>query len=88
MRVRNKDQKGITLIALIITIIVMLILVTVTISMAINGQLFNYAKDATTKTNQAIANEGKLGNGKVSVNDGSYSVTDGEINAVVDHYSN
>ena len=39
-----KTQKGITLIALVITIIVMLILVGVTRSMAINGGLFGYAK--------------------------------------------
>ena len=37
-------KKGITLIALIITIIVMLILVAVTINMAVNGGLFGYAK--------------------------------------------
>ena len=40
-----KKEKGITLIALIITIIVMLILVAVTISVALNGGLFNNAKD-------------------------------------------
>ena len=42
-----KTQKGITLIALVITIIVMLILVAVTISMAINGGLFEKAGKAT-----------------------------------------
>ena len=41
---------GITLIALIITIIVMLILVGVTISVALNGGLFNTAKSAATNT--------------------------------------
>ena len=41
-----KKQKGITLIALIITIIVMLILVGVTINVALNGGLFDKAKDA------------------------------------------
>ena len=44
-------NKGITLIALIITIIVMLILVAVTINMAVDGGLFDYAGDAATKTN-------------------------------------
>jgi len=39
-------QRGITLIALIITIIVMLILVSVTVRTAINSGLFGHAKDA------------------------------------------
>ena len=42
-------NKGITLISLIITIIVMLILVGATISVALNGGLFNIAKQATEK---------------------------------------
>ena len=45
-----KKQNGITLIALIITIIVMLILVGVTITVALNGGLFNTAKSAATNT--------------------------------------
>lgn len=45
----NKTQKGITLIALIITIIVMLILVAVTINVALNGGLFQRAKDASSQ---------------------------------------
>ena len=44
-----KREKGITLIALIITIIVMLILVGVTINVALNGGLFSKAEDATIK---------------------------------------
>ena len=45
-----KEQKGITLIALIITIIVMLILVAVTINVALNGGIFDKAKDAKEQT--------------------------------------
>lgn len=48
-----KKNQGITLIALIITIIVMLILVAVTITIAVNGGLFNYAREAGVKTNEA-----------------------------------
>ena len=48
-----KEESGITLIALIITIIVMLILVAVTITIAVNGGLFNYAREAGAKTNEA-----------------------------------
>jgi len=47
-----KNQKGITLIALIITIIVMLILVGVTINVAINGGLFEKAETATRATEE------------------------------------
>ena len=41
-----KGQKGITLVALVITIIVMLILVAVTITVALDSGLFTTAKDA------------------------------------------
>ena len=44
------NNKGITLIALIITIIVMLILVAVTINVALNGGLFERAKNAKEQT--------------------------------------
>ncbi len=65
---RNKyEQKGITLIALIITIIIMLILVTVTISISLNGGLFGYAKDAVKETNQALTEEEMLANGMVKI---------------------
>lgn len=46
----KKDKKGITLIALIITIIVMLILVGVTVTTAINGGLFESARRAAKET--------------------------------------
>lgn len=47
---RKTKENGITLIALIITIIVMLILVGVTVSVALNGGLFETAKDAANRT--------------------------------------
>ena len=50
-------QKGITLIALIITIIVMLILVGVTINVALNGGLFSKAEEAGAKTKIAQIQE-------------------------------
>lgn len=50
-------NKGITLIALIITIIVMLILVGVTLNVALNGGLFETAKKAARKTEKARINE-------------------------------
>ena len=52
-----KGQNGITLVALIITIIVMLILVGVSISVAMNGGLFDDARDASRQTKQAQVSE-------------------------------
>ena len=61
-----KNEKGITLIALVITIIVMLILTAVTVTMAVNGGLFEYAKKAGEATNKAVADEQTWGRGVIS----------------------
>ena len=53
----REKNSGITLIALIITIIVMLILVAVTINMAVNGGLFGYAGNAARETELAKQEE-------------------------------
>ena len=50
---RNKTQTGITLVALVITIIVMLILVGVALTIALNGGLFPQAKKATDEYGNA-----------------------------------
>ena len=71
-----KPQKGITLIALVITIIVMLILVGVTITMALNGNLFNYAKDATKRTNEAVQGENQLSSGTVKIDNKDVDIND------------
>ena len=71
-----KTQKGITLIALVITIIVMLILVGVTISMALNGGLFGYAKTAAKDTESQKQAEEELASGKVTVNGKDYASID------------
>ncbi len=47
---QKTNEKGITLIALVITIIVMLILVAVTVTIAMDGGLFTKSKDAGDKT--------------------------------------
>lgn len=52
-----RNQRGITLIALIITIIVMLILVGVTVNVALNGGLFTTAKKAASETQIAAEQE-------------------------------
>jgi hypothetical protein len=53
----KRETKGITLIALIITIIIMLILAGVTISIAINGGLFQQASTAKEKMTQEQGRE-------------------------------
>jgi len=76
-----KINNGITLIALVITVIVMLILVAVTITMAVNGGLFGKAADAGRQTNEAVALEQELGSGKIKIKDGSTIYEYDNINA-------
>ena len=73
-------NKGITLIALIITIIVMLILVAVTINMAVNGGLFENAGQSVKETTIAHEKEKiQMGLTKIiiekAVSDGDFTVT-------------
>ena len=63
-----KNQKGITLIALIITIIVMLILVGVSVSVALNSGLFKAAQGAAINTEAERVNETALSNGTININ--------------------
>ena len=76
----RNTNKGITLIALVITIIVMLILVAVTISMAVNGGLFNYAGKAVGETQNALDVEQQLANGAIQVNGVWYDSIDDYLN--------
>jgi len=84
-----RTERGITLIALIITIIVMLILVGVSVTVALNGGLFTTAKDATNKTQLeidkeqllelalgAIDNKGNVDPSKITA-DGRFTYADG-----------
>jgi type II secretory pathway pseudopilin PulG len=50
-------QKGITLVALVITIIIMLILAAVTISIVMNGGLFTQANNAAEQTNNSVVDD-------------------------------
>ena len=79
-----KSQKGITLIALVITIIVMLILVAVTVTMAIQGGLFEKAGEATQKTNEAIEAENQLGSGLVNVQ----GTSEKDLSNIANYYVN
>lgn len=68
------NKRGITLIALIITIIVMIILVAVTVNVALNGGLFEKAKNASEQT-QVETNKEALYSAVVAA-----MGTDGKIN--------
>ena len=71
-----RGQKGITLVALVITIIVMLILVGVSATVAINGGLFDKAKDGAKNTQEAANAERNLSSGKVMIDNNEHNVTD------------
>ena len=59
-----KNTKGITLVALVVTIVVLLILASVTIGMTlVNNGIFDKAKNATATYKQAALNESSLLNG-------------------------
>lgn len=65
-----KGQSGITLVALVITIIVLVILVGVTLSVVLNDGLINNAKNAVSGYNQAQTTETQhLNNVADEVND-------------------
>ena len=68
-----KNEKGITLVALVITIIVMIILVAVSVTVALNGGLFDTAEDAASKTNTAANEELNLSKEQVTVNNTQYN---------------
>ena len=84
---KNRKDKGITLIALVITIIVMLILVGVTITAAVNGGLFNYAKKAHDNTIEARDAEQELGYGKAQVKGKASDGNPTDINVIVQDYT-
>ena len=57
-KLKNKQEKGITLIALVVTIIIMLILAGVSIKLAIdNNGVIENAKEAKDQYEQAQAND-------------------------------
>ena len=77
---QGDPQTGITLIALIITIIVMLVLVGVTINVALNGGLFDKAKNAGQLTQREVDKEYLLSliTGTLS-NTGDLQITTGNL---------
>ena len=71
-----KTQKGITLIALIITIIVMLILVGVSVSVALNTGLFETAQGVAKNTEIAREEEAAIANGTINVDGENIDIDD------------
>jgi len=71
-----KRQKGITLIALIITIIVMLILTGVSVSVALKTGLFKIAQGAVNNTQIAINEEIKLSEGTINTGREEINISD------------
>lgn len=69
-------NKGITIIALVITIVLMLILASVAVNVSINGGLFEYSRKAKLETEitelqkmlmkKQMINEGKISNGTIN----------------------
>ena len=76
-----KNQKGITLVALIVTIIVMLILVAVSVTILVNSNLIGHAEKAGAAYNNATDDVKTLGSDKII--DGDKSVEDYMKNAKV-----
>ena len=75
-----KSEKGITLVALVITIVILIILATVSISFAINGGLFNRAqRGAEMYSNSAIDEENILNGVDATVSNLMYHYTNGVI---------
>jgi len=68
---KGKNVNGITLVALIITIIVMLILVGVSVQVIIDSNLIETAQDAADRTETAYGEEGNIG--QITVGNTTYS---------------
>ncbi len=68
-----KKNEGITLVALIITIVVMLILVAVSINILVNSNLIGHAEKTGDAYAGAIKNEENLGNDGITVNGKRYA---------------
>ena len=77
-----KDN-GITLIALVITIIVMLILVAVTIRVATEGNLFKHAGNAVKDTKNAVLQENYILEGQIKIGGIAYNSIDEYIDVQV-----
>ena len=69
----RREEKGITLVSLIITIVVMLILVAVSINVIVNSNLIGHTEKTGDAYAGAIKNEENLGNDGITVNGKKYA---------------
>ncbi len=74
-----RKENGITLVALIITIVVMLILVAVSINILVNSNLIGHAEKTGDAYAGAIKNEENFGNDGITINDKEYASIDDYI---------
>ena len=74
-----RKENGITLVALIITIVVMLILVAVSINVIVNSNLIGYSEKTGDAYSGAIKNEENFGNDGITINDKEYASIDDYI---------
>ena len=79
MNLKIKNNSGITLVALIITIVVMLILVAVSINILVNSNLIGHAEKTGDAYAGAIKNEENFGNDGITINDKEYASIDDYI---------
>ena len=82
---KMKKQNGITLVALVITIIVMMILVGVSVTVALNGGLFSTAQQAVATTEAERDNELALSDGKVEINGKVYNSINEYVHGSVEY---
>ena len=75
-----KKNEGITLVALIITIVVMLILVAVSVNILVNSNLIGHAEKTGDAYAGAIKNEENLGNDGITINGEKYASIEDYIN--------
>ena len=69
----RREEKGITLVSLIITIVVMLILVAVRINVIVNSNLIGYSEKTGDAYSGTIKNEENFGNDGITVNGKRYA---------------
>ena len=71
-----RNTKGITLVALTITIIVMLILVGTSLTLALKGELFGHTAKAVEETKNEVNKEQNLDSGVILIDDDEYNSYD------------
>ena len=82
---KTKRQNGITLVALVITIIILLILATISIQSLTNTGLFKKAQEAKEKTQNATENQAKTSTAITAKEDALTQITEKETNQIYNY---